>query len=167
MILPHIIDYYYGGDDSILWNTAKLCVVVKENYLGTFEKFLTIRRIHHFGYNVWLGKEEVIKAFAYEKLEKNIGARCIMTVENEFIVPRCITSTPSTIIALYNKPISYIKDQKILMKELVLIDNKPKLIDYKFEVGKYNSFEDMPRGTKGRFLNTKNKKGMTNEVIIF
>ena len=90
MSLPHMIDYYYGGDDSIIWNTAKLCVVVKENFIGPFEQIITIRRIHHFVYRVWLGKEEVVKCFAYEKLEGDIGAKCIMTLDNEFIVPRNI-----------------------------------------------------------------------------
>ncbi len=90
MSLPHIIDYYYGGDDSIIWNTAKLCVVVKENHIGTYDQVLTIRRIHHFGYKVWLGSEEVVNSFAYEKIEGDLGARCIMTTENEFIVPRSI-----------------------------------------------------------------------------
>ena len=41
------------------------------------------------GYNVWLGKEEIIKSFAYDKADENGGARSILTVNNEFLVPRC------------------------------------------------------------------------------
>ncbi len=65
---------------------------------------------------------------------------------------------PTTVVALYNKSVYILKKQKILVKEIVLEDNKPKLIDYEFKREKYNSFEDYPRGIKGRFLNRNNEE---------
>ena len=154
MSLMHIVDYLHSGSEEMIWNTAKLCVVVKENFIGKYEQVLTIRRIHHLGYKVWLGKEEIVKSFAYDKADENGGARSILTVNNEFLVPRCKDNNlPTTRIALYNKLVYVIKKEKILVKELVLENNMPVLLDCEFQKSKYKYFEDVPRGIKGRFSN--------------
>lgn len=166
MSLMHIVDYLHSGSEEMIWNTAKLCVVVKENFIGKYEQVLTIRRIHHLGYKVWLGKEEIVKSFAYDKSDENGGARSILTVNNEFLVPRCKDNNlPTTRIALYNKLVYVIKKEKILVKELVLENNMPVLLDCEFQKSKYKYFEDVPRGIKGRFSNNIKKSG--EEFIIF
>lgn len=167
MSLMHIVDYLHSGSEEMIWNTAKLCVVVKENFIGKYEQVLTIRRIHHLGYKVWLGKEEIVKSFAYDKADENGGARSILTVNNEFLVPRCKDNNlPTTRIALYNKLVYVIKKEKILVKELVLKNNMPVLLDCEFQKSKYKYFEDVPRGIKGRFSNKNVEKG-GEEFIIF
>lgn len=167
MSLMHIVDYLHSGSEEMIWNTAKLCVVVKENFIGKYEQVLTIRRIHHLGYKVWLGKEEIVKSFAYDKADENGGARSILTVNNEFLVPRCKDNNlPTTRIALYNKLVYVIKKEKILVKELVLKNNMPVLLDCEFQRNKYKYFEDVPRGIKGRFSNNNVEKG-GEEFIIF
>ena len=167
MSLMHIVDYLHSGSEEMIWNTAKLCVVVKENFIGKYEQVLTIRRIHHLGYKVWLGKEEIVKSFAYDKADENGGARSILTVNNEFLVPRCKDNNlPTTRIALYNKLVYVIKKEKILVKELVLENNMPLLLDCEFQRNKYKYFEDVPRGIKGRFSNNNVEKG-GEEFIIF
>ena len=166
MSLMHIVDYLHSGSEEMIWNTAKLCVVVKENFIGKYEQVLTIRRIHHLGYKVWLGKEEIVKSFAYDKSDENGGARSILTVNNEFLVPRCKDNNlPTTRIALYNKLVYVIKKEKILVKELVLENNMPVLLDCEFQKSKYKYFEDVPKGIKGRFSNNVKKSG--EEFIIF
>ena len=167
MSLMHIVDYLHSGSEEMIWNTVKLCVVVKENFIGKYEQVLTIRRIHHLGYKVWLGKEEIVKSFAYDKADENGGARSILTVNNEFLVPRCKDNNlPTTRIALYNKLVYVIKKEKILVKELVLKNNMPLLLDCEFQRNKYKYFEDVPRGIKGRFSNKNVEKG-GEEFIIF
>ena len=166
MSLMHIVDYLHSGSEEMIWNTAKLCVVVKENFIVKYEQVLTIRRIHHLGYKVWLGKEEIVKSFAYDKADENGGARSILTVNNEFLVPRCKDNNlPTTRIALYNKLVYVIKKEKILVKELVLENNMPLLLDCEFQRNKYKYFEDVPKGIKGRFSNNVKKSG--EEFIIF
>ena len=118
------------------------------------------------GYKVWLGKEEIVKSFAYDKADENGGARSILTVNNEFLVPRCKDNNlPTTRIALYNKLVYVIKKEKILVKELVLENNMPLLLDCEFQRNKYKYFEDVPKGIKGRFSNNVKKSG--EEFIIF
>lgn len=166
MSLMHIVDYVHSGNEGMILNTAKLCVVVKEDFIGKYEQVFTIRRIHHLGYKVWLGKEEKIKSFAYDKADENGGARSILTINNEFLVPRCKENKfPTTRIALYNKLVYVIKKEKILVKELVLENNMPVLLDCEFQKSKYKYFEDVPKGIKGRFSNNVKKSG--EEFIIF
>lgn len=150
MKLPHIIDYY-SGDDSIMNNSTKLCVIIKEEFIGKYEQILIIRRIHHFGYKVWLGSPERIEAFDYNKIDGENGPISIITSDNQFIVPRQINSNSKTKIALYKKKIYNVKEKELL-KEIVLENNIPKTIDYKLE--KYNSMSDEGKGIKG-YLNTK------------
>ena len=64
----------------------------------------------------------------------------------------------TTIIALYNKSVYLLKKEKILVKEVVLQNNKPKLIDYEFITKKYNFFEDFPKGLKGHFSNNDDEE---------
>ncbi len=157
MKIPHIIDYY-SGDDSILDMPTKLCVVVHEEFNGIYEQMLIIRRIHHLGYKVWLGAPERIRAYEYEKIDEENGPINIMTSDNQFIVPRQINSNSKAKITLYKKKIYNVKEKELL-KEIVLVNNKPKLIDYKLE--KCHSISDEGKGIKG-YLNTLNG----NEIVV-
>lgn len=113
---------------------------------------LIIRRIHHFGYKVWLGGPERIKSYVYEKIDGEDGPVNIMTASNQFIVPRQIRSNSKSKVALYKKKIYSVKEKELL-KEIVVSDNKPLVIDYKLE--KCSSMSDEGKGIKG-YLNTRN-----------
>lgn len=119
---------------------------------------LIIRRIHHFGYKVWLGGPERIKSFAYEKID---GVINIMTSKGQYIVPRQKESNTTTIVALYKKKIYNIR-KKELLKEIVLVNNEPKVIDY--EVSEHYALSDDGKGIKG-YIKAKNGK-KEHEIII-
>lgn len=161
MKIPHVIDYYWGDDDSIVKMPTKLCIIEK---VGEKDKFnrtkLTIRLIHHFGYKVWLGRKRTIHAVVYEKLGKENGPINIIDFKNQYIVPRDINCKDSAKITLYPKSIYHIKEKELL-KEVVLLDNKPLVMDYELE--SYASFTDEGRGVKGSFYT----KSENNEVMVF
>ena len=155
MRLPHAIDYYEMGDESFLDLKTKLCVV--ENIK---KSEIIIREIHHFGYKVWLGKRKKISAYTFERLDGKYGPINIITENYQYIVPRCDISTKSAKIALCKKSIYKIKEKEVL-KEIVLIDNKPKEVDYVLE--EYNSFSDDANGAKGSFYRKIDK----TEIMVF
>lgn len=82
------------------------------------------------------------------------GPICIMTSDNRYIVPRQVFSddyiTPK--VALYKKKIYDVKEKELL-KELILIGNKPKMIDY--VLGPVISVSDEDKGIKG-YISTRN-----------
>lgn len=130
---------------------------------GKYEQMLIIRRIHHFGHKVWLGRPERIKSYVYEKIDGEYGPISIMTSNNQFIVPRQICSSSKTAkVALYKKRIYDIKKMEFL-KEVVLVDNKPKTIDYVVE--DYRSMTDEGKGTKG-YLNINIGKDQYEILVV-
>lgn len=160
MKIPHVIDYYWGDDDSIVNMPTKLCVIEKVGEKDEDNKTtLTIRLIHHFGKKVFLGKKKIIKASIFEMLNGANGIVHIMDLQNQYIVPRCIECENSAKITLYSKSIYHIKEKELL-KEVVLENNRPKVIDYELEY--FTSFSDEGRGVKGS-LYTKGG----NEVMVF
>lgn len=151
MKIPHIIDYY-SGDDSIMGNKTKLCVVIYEGVVNKKgKKELIIRQIHHFGYKVWLDLPIKIEASEYTKIDGEDGPINIMTSDNQFIVPRQISSNTKEKVALYKKKIYDVKEKELL-KEVVLENNQPKTIDYVLH--ECYSMSDEGRGIKG-YLNTR------------
>lgn len=113
-----------------------------------------------FGYKVWLGKRKKISAYTFERLDGKYGPINIITENYQYIVPRCDISTKSAKIALCKKSIYKIKEKEVL-KEIVLIDNKPKVVDYLLE--EYNSFSDDANGAKGSFYRKIDK----TEIMVF
>lgn len=120
---------------------------------------LIIRRIHHFGYKVWLGAPERIKSYVYEKIDGELGPINIMTSKNQFIVPRQILSKSKSKVTLYNKRIYDVKENELL-KEIVLVENQPKIIDYVVE--NHYSISDDGKGIKG-YVNAR--KG--ENIVVF
>lgn len=161
MKIPHVINYYWGDDDSIVNMPTKLCVIETVGEKDKDNKTtLTIRLIHHFGNKVFLGRKRTIKALVFEKLNGANGMVHIMDLENQYLVPRCIDCKDSAKITLYSKSIYNIKEKELL-KEVVLENNRPKVIDYELE--SFTSFSDDGRGVKGSLYT----KGDNNEVMVF
>ena len=161
MKIPHVIDYYWGDDDSIVNMPTKLCIIEevgkkdKNNHIT-----LTIRLIHHFGNKVFLGRKKTIQAIIFEKLSGENGIMHIIDSQNQYLVPRCNDCKESAKITLYSKSIYHIKE-KDLLKEIVLENNKPIVVDYELE--KISSFSDDGRGVKGSLY----RKGDYNEIMVF
>lgn len=160
MKIPHVIDYYWGDDDSIVNIPTKLCVIENVGEKKENITIVTIRLIHHFGNKVFLGGKKTIKAIIYEKLNGENGIMHLMDSNTQYLVPRCIGCEDSAKITLYSKSIYHIKERELL-KEIVLENNRPKVVDYELE--SFSSFTDEGRGVKGSLY----RKGDYNEVMVF
>lgn len=116
---------------------------------GKYESSYIIRRIHHLGNKVWLGRKERIKAIYYEEVDGKDGLISIMTSNGQFVVPRQKHYQSNAKITLCKKRI-YDIVQNENIKELVIVDNKPELIDYCIKDIK--SISDFGKGIKGSIL---------------
>jgi hypothetical protein len=123
---------------------------------------LIIRRIHHFGYKVWLGKPERIKSYVFEKIDGEDGPINIMTADNQFIVPRQISSSSTAKVALYKRRIYDVKEKELL-KEVIIENNNPKIVDYHLK--KCTSMSDEGNGIKG-YLNARDGKNNYEIMVI-
>ena len=161
MKFPHVINYYWGDDDSIINMPTKLCVIEKVGEKDRYNRtILTIRLIHHFGYKVWLGRKRTIQASIYEALGAEGSPIHIMDLKNQYIVPRNIFFKDAAKVTLSSKSIYHIKEKELL-KEVVLLDNRPVVMNYELE--SFGSFTDEGRGIKGSLY----RQSDNNEVMIF
>ena len=127
----------------------------KWSLFGKYESSYIIRRIHHFGNKVWLGRKERIKAIYYEEVDGKDGLISIMTSNGQFIVPRQKFYQSNARITLCKKRI-YDISQNENTKELVIVDGKPKLIDYCIKDIK--SVSDFGNGIKGSILTKRGEE---------
>lgn len=121
----------------------------RQNLFGEYESIYIIRRIHHIGNKIWLGRKERIKAILYEEVDGKYGLISIMTFNGQFVVPRQKDYESNAKITLSKKRI-YDIGQNESIKELVLVGNKPKLIDYC--IREIKSVSDIGKGIKGSIL---------------
>lgn len=149
--------------EMILYWTCQqsFALLNRRSLYGKYEQMLIIRKIHHFGYFIWLGGRERIKSFSYDKIDDENGPVSIITSKNQYIVPRQMNSKSTARVALYKKKIYNVKKEKFL-KELVIENNVPKLINYQIE-HKY-SLSDEGKGIKG-YLNAKTKDS-EHEILV-
>lgn len=127
----------------------------KLNLFGKYESNYIIRRIHHLGNKVWLGRRERIKAIYYEEVDGKDGLISIMTSNGQFVVPRQENYESNARITLCKKRI-YDIVQNENTKELVIVDGKPKLIDYCIKDIK--SVSDFGKGIKGSILTKRGEE---------
>ena len=130
------------GEDGVLNIPTKFCVVVDEKPHAYYHE-LKIRKIHRFGNLVWFGIPKIVDYLIYDKDE----VRSIMTIDAQYIVPRQAKSLLYNARVVYSKKSIYNLKAGDKLKELVIENGKPKLIDYKLE--KFTSLSDEGRGIKG------------------
>ena len=123
---------------------TKLCVIDNSEDVDAFNHEIKVKVIHRFKNFLWLGKSKKVKYFAYRKEE----TKSIMTIDGQFVVPRDIDgSLYNTTRIMVSKKSIYNLREGDLLKEVVLFNGKPKLIDYR--LGKYTSLSDEGKGIKG------------------
>lgn len=122
---------------------------------GKYESNYIIRRIHHLGNKVWLGRRERIKAIYYEEVDGKDGLISIMTSDGQFIVPRQKYYESNAKITLCKKRI-YDIVQNENTKELVIVNGKPELIDYC--IRDIKSVSDFGKGIKGSILTKRGEE---------
>lgn len=149
MKLPHFYDYVFSDDDALVDAKFKLAVIVEQIYDEAYEKKFIIRKIHHIGYHLFLGGQETVEAYFYDKPDGEDGTKSLITADTQFLIPRKISSTNSSKIVLTKKDAFKIKKNDILKEVILDSNNRPTTIDYVMEEQRGFAYEG--RGQKGRY----------------
>lgn len=123
-------------------------------------RHMTIRRIHHFGYRIWLGRPKKIMTRYFTDLAGPKGPMSFLHEGIQYLVPRSVEVEDTSKILLAKKRI-YDLGKNDVCRELVLDNNKPTLL--KFVLKEENQYEsDIGNGIQGTLRTLKRE----NELIV-